>query len=390
MAAVAALPPATLQRSVRPVRSLPGRGRRAGAAADDGTLSAFARFQRGLCRRRGRHRGRSAGVGGRCRSARRHSPRRNGTDSAAHVAAPGLRRLSMDRGRWCCGAPKRGVCHAGTGAILGEHPARLRASGEALQRFGDGLAGLALTYATLGMPDEATAMHRRAHDAYACGMAMGTCFAHVDAGEPMRWYCPIETARHRGAARLMEETEGEQRQASGGRGRKMPSDFVWLPVLRVEGRWEEAVRLAVTGSDAGSESLACWVSGSNRRSSPVLCGAEPDRAWWADDEYLPLRPARPCGDVVSFTACRLRAARWRPRTGRGRPGGRAGVAGCAGAMAGVGAVRCAADRRGKRCGRSTSGRRAHRPRARARRACPGPCQRAAPTPRAPRRPATAR
>jgi ATP/maltotriose-dependent transcriptional regulator MalT len=110
------------------------------------------------------------------------------------------------------------------------------------------------------------------------------------------------TADIAGRRQLLERAEAEHRQASGALPTFMPSEFVWLPLLVVEGRWDEAERLAVTGSDAGRENLACWVSGLQHLALLSWLRGDWDRAWGAVGEYLPMGSETVPGSVVSFDA----------------------------------------------------------------------------------------
>jgi DNA-binding CsgD family transcriptional regulator len=183
---------------------------------------------------------------------------------------------------------------------LGEH-LLAEGDGEALQRMPDGLAGLALAYAMLGMPDEATAMYRRAHDTF---VRYGDWYlaSHMSMREASAVILPYRTADIAGRRQLLARAEAEQRQASGMIPTGMPSDFVWLPLLVVEGRWEAAERLAVTGGAAGRENLACWVSGLQHLTLLSWLRGDRDRAWWAVGEYLPMGSETVPGTVVSFDA----------------------------------------------------------------------------------------
>jgi ATP/maltotriose-dependent transcriptional regulator MalT len=182
---------------------------------------------------------------------------------------------------------------------LGERLVAHRAQGEAGRVAGvdDALRGLGDAYAVLGMPDEAAAMLDRAHDAF---LSAGNHFLAAwtllrELAVVALPYHAEDIARQRG---LAQRAEGEWVRASGAVPPSIPPRFVRLPLLVLEGEWEEAEQLAGTASAEGRGHVAFRATALGHLAVLARLRGDAERARWAVREVLPAGSATVPGTVA--------------------------------------------------------------------------------------------
>jgi len=181
---------------------------------------------------------------------------------------------------------------------LGERLVAEAAGGEAMpQSVSSGCFGLGDTYAMLGLPDQAAAMYARAHDAY---RRAGHHFlaAIMSSREMQAVALPYRTEDIAGRRRLAEWAELEWVRASRAVPASVPQRFPRLPLLVLEGQWEEAERLASAGSAEVGGSIAFRTSVLKYLGALSRLRGDAERAGWAVRQLLPAGAATVLGAVV--------------------------------------------------------------------------------------------
>ncbi len=254
----------------------------------DRTLAAFARFHRGLY---ASHAGdvaygvpeMEAGIG--AIAALSDAER-------AHFAALGMDNESLD---------KRAVV-----ALWRVHVGRYREAYE----LGEQLAaeawhdewwghGLAAAYAVLGMPDAAATMHVHAHDL--CLQRGNIALASITARREIELVAlPYRTQEIAYRRRLAEGAEAEWARASGTVPSAFPPRFMRLPLLLVEGPWDDAVRLAMMGSNDARGNIGSRMNALRYLAALALLRGDTERARWAVRERFPAGSATVPGTVAYF------------------------------------------------------------------------------------------
>jgi DNA-binding CsgD family transcriptional regulator len=185
---------------------------------------------------------------------------------------------------------------------LGERIVAEAAGGdeEALQSDKNPFIGLGDAYAALGMPDEAAAMHTLAHDVF---LRAGHHFlaARALSRELELVALPYRTEDIAGRRRLAERAAAAAARASGTLSATFPARFLCLPLLMLEGRWEEAERLALAGSTE-AEILGYWTNALGHLGALARLRGEAGRAWRAVRDALPAGSATEPGTVTTFLA----------------------------------------------------------------------------------------
>ncbi|MHB8646667.1 MAG: ATP-binding protein, partial [Thermomicrobiales bacterium] len=184
---------------------------------------------------------------------------------------------------------------------LGERLVAEAAGGdeEVLQRFRDGYHGLSITYAALGMPDEASAMHAIAHSIY---LRAGHHFlaSWVSRQEVELVALPYRTEDIAGRQRLAERAEVEGGQATDALPAAFPPRFFRLSLLVLEGQWEAAERLALAGSTEERGVNIYRTMALRYLATLARLRGSAERAWWAVREGLSVGSATEPGTVANF------------------------------------------------------------------------------------------
>jgi len=176
--------------------------------------------------------------------------------------------------------------------------AELAAGGEALpQGVGSGYFGLADAYAALGMPDEAAAMYARAHDTY---RRAGHHFlaAIMSSRELEAVALPYRTEDIAGRRRLAERAAAQWARAGDAIPATLPQRFTLLPLLVLEGDWEEAEQLAAAGGAEERGDSAFRAFALRYRAALARLRGDVAQAWWAVRAVLPAGSAAEPGTVV--------------------------------------------------------------------------------------------
>jgi hypothetical protein len=151
--------------------------------------------------------------------------------------------------------------------------------------------GLGYVYAMLGMPDAAAAELAANYDL--C-LRAGDLVPASDgcSCELMLVALPYRTEDITGRRQLAERAEAAWEQAVGAVPESVSPRFLHVPVLVVEGQWEEAERLAVAGSVARQGSFGYRSVALTYLAALSRLRGNSERAWWAVREWLP-RGQRP-------------------------------------------------------------------------------------------------
>jgi DNA-binding CsgD family transcriptional regulator len=215
--------------------------------ANDGALAAFARLQRGSldC-----HAGDVADglpemeAGATALEALSDVERAHLATYAAAIDAPTL----LPEGRGTVVLWRATVGRYREARELGERlRADLAAGAETIPPgVGGGYFGLADAYAALGMPGEAAVMYARARDAYE--LAGHHFLAAIMSSREMEAVAlPYRAEDIAGRRRLAERAAAQWARAGDAIPATLPQRFTLLPLLVLEGQWEEAGRLASAG-----------------------------------------------------------------------------------------------------------------------------------------------
>ncbi|MGI8854226.1 MAG: AAA family ATPase [Thermomicrobiales bacterium] len=275
-----------------------------GRAANDGALVAFARFQRGLLAcmggdvadglpelEAGADALASLSDAERAHFAARAASHAAGIAATARVPE-GRAMVAMMRGHVGRFAAAREL---GEGLVVGVDGGDT----EMVQGVRDAYLGLGEAYAALGMAVEAAAAYATAHDAF-LGAGHHVLACNVSMREMEMVALPYRTEERAGRRSLAERGEAEWTRASGALPASIPPRFARLPLLIIDGQWEEAGRLAAAGS-AETRGLVQFRTMALRYLA-VLSGwrGDAERAWWAVREGLPAGSATAPGTVWTF------------------------------------------------------------------------------------------
>jgi len=176
--------------------------------------------------------------------------------------------------------------------------AELAAGDEAMpQSVSSGCFGLGETYAMLGLPDEAAAMYARARDAY---RRAGHHFlaAIMSSREMEAVALPYRTEDIAGRRRLAERAETEWVRASRAVPATLPQRFTLLPLLMLEGDWEEAEQLAAAGGAEERGDSAFRVFALRYRAALARLRGDAGGAWRAVRAIFPADSATEPGTVA--------------------------------------------------------------------------------------------
>jgi tetratricopeptide (TPR) repeat protein len=168
---------------------------------------------------------------------------------------------------------------------------------EVVQSIKDGYAGLGEVYAMLGMPDEGAAMYAIAHDAFlrAGHYVIASLTSWRELASVVLPYRSEDIAERQ---RLAERMEREHEWASGAIPAAVPSRFLHLPLLVLEGEWEEAERLALVASTEGRGNIVFRTMALRYLAALARQRGDIARAWWVVRERLPLGTATEPGTVA--------------------------------------------------------------------------------------------
>jgi len=269
-----------------------------GKAANDNALTAFARLQRGslAC-----HAGDLAAglpeleAGAAALAALPDAERVHLAAHAAAIDAPAL----LPEGRGTVVLWRTAVGRYREARALGEQLlAQLAVGGEAMPRgVGSGYFGLADAYAALGLPDQAAVMYARAHDAFA--QADHHFLAAIMSSRELEAVAlPYRTEDIAGRRRLADQAAAEWARASRALPVTLPQRFTLLPLLVLEGDWEEAERLAAAGGAEERGDPAFRVKALEYLAMLARLRGDGERAWWAVQQVLPAGGASVPGTVV--------------------------------------------------------------------------------------------
>jgi transcriptional regulator with XRE-family HTH domain/tetratricopeptide (TPR) repeat protein len=159
--------------------------------------------------------------------------------------------------------------------------------------------GLGNTYAMLGMPGEALAMYARAHAAH---LREGHyLLASIMSSRALGAVAlPYRTEDVAGRRRLARRADAETARASGAVPSTIPARYMSLPLLVVEGEWDEAERLAVMGSAEERGDIGFRAYALRYLATVAQMRGDVERAWWAVRELLPAGAATEPGTVPFF------------------------------------------------------------------------------------------
>ncbi len=167
------------------------------------------------------------------------------------------------------------------------------------QSLKEGIWGLAMAYAMLGMPDEAAAMFPIAH---AASLRAG----HHAVASLTMWLelelvaLPYRAEEIAGRRRLAERSEEEWARANGAVSATIPRRFVRLSLLLLEGEWEEAERIASVVSGEAQGLIHYRMMALGHLAALALPRGDTERAWWAVNSVLPAGAATEPGTVWPF------------------------------------------------------------------------------------------
>ncbi len=171
-----------------------------------------------------------------------------------------------------------------------------RGDAETVHGVDDALRGLGDTYAALGLPDEAATVFERARDAFA---AAGN---HFIASWAVSRHLALVALPYRaedtaGRSALAERAEAEWGRASGAVPQSVPPRFARLPLLVLEGQWEEAERLAAGASAEERGHVAFRATALGHLAALARLRGDEEWAQWAVREHLPSGSATAPGTV---------------------------------------------------------------------------------------------
>jgi len=167
------------------------------------------------------------------------------------------------------------------------------------QSLKEGIWGLAMTYAALGMPNEATALFPIAHDA-------SIRAEHHAVASLTLWLelelvvLPCRTENLAGRQRLAERSEAEWTRASGAVSGAIPPRFVRLSLLVLEGEWAEAERIASVVSGEAKGLIHYRMMALRHLATVTHLRGDAERSWWAVRKVLPMGSATAPGTVWPF------------------------------------------------------------------------------------------
>jgi DNA-binding CsgD family transcriptional regulator len=159
--------------------------------------------------------------------------------------------------------------------------------------------GLGQAYAALGMPDEAAAMYTRAHERY---LRVGH---HPSASAASSWALltvalPYRTEDIAGRRRLADRAEAEWTSAMGAVPTGVPPRTTHLPLLMLEGHWDEVERLATAMSAEEQARFRYRATAHWHLATLARLRGEAERAWRSVRMLLPAGSATEPGTVSFF------------------------------------------------------------------------------------------
>lgn len=167
------------------------------------------------------------------------------------------------------------------------------------QRMRDGYFGLGVAYAARGLPDRAAAMFTLAHEA--CLRAGHHAIAGNTLGRELELVAlPYQADDCEGRQRLAERSEAAFIQASGVFPADVPPRFWHLPLYMVDGRWDDAERLAMSASTEQRGVIGFRAMGLRYLATLARRRGDVERAWRAVRSWLPHGDATEPGSVAYF------------------------------------------------------------------------------------------
>ena len=166
--------------------------------------------------------------------------------------------------------------------------------------FKDGIYGLGTAYAALGKPSEAAAMLDRAHADYR-GMGHHALASFASSIMAECVVQPYQTENIAGWRHLAARAEEELARAGGAVQAAIPPRFMRVPLLLLEGGWEEAERLATTVSDEAREEDVSYRAGALAYLAALArMRGDGERARWVVQKALPVGVATEPGTVAPY------------------------------------------------------------------------------------------
>ncbi len=183
---------------------------------------------------------------------------------------------------------------------LGEQLVAEAAGGDEdmLQALREGFGGLGDAYAALGMPDEAEVIYAIARQAFVRAghhvLAANTAMRELDMVA-----LPYRT-ENIATRRLAEWAVAERERASGAVPASIPPRVVCLSLLVLEGEWEEAEHLTLTGSAEARATIGFRTSALRHLAALARLRGDAERAQQVVREWLPAGPATAPGTFATF------------------------------------------------------------------------------------------
>ncbi len=169
----------------------------------------------------------------------------------------------------------------------------------ALQRVSEALFGLGDAYAALGRPEAAAANSARGHE---INLRLGqhAPATHILMRELELVALPYRAEEIAEVRHLAERAEAEWVRVSGAIPEAGLPHVVRLPLLVLEGRWQEAERLALVGSMEMQGLISQRAAALKHLASLTRLRGDRERAWWAIRELLPAGAVTEPGTVAFF------------------------------------------------------------------------------------------
>jgi DNA-binding CsgD family transcriptional regulator/tetratricopeptide (TPR) repeat protein len=161
------------------------------------------------------------------------------------------------------------------------------------------MLGLGQAYAALGMPDEAAAMYTRAHERY-LRVGHHPSASALSSYELLTVALPYRTEDIAGRRLLAERAEAEWTLAMGAVPTGVPPRTTHLPLLMLEGHWDEAERLARAMSAEEQARFRYRATAHWHLATLARLRGEAGRAWRSVRVLLPAGSATEPGTVSFF------------------------------------------------------------------------------------------
>jgi DNA-binding CsgD family transcriptional regulator/tetratricopeptide (TPR) repeat protein len=172
------------------------------------------------------------------------------------------------------------------------------------QGLRDAYPGLARTYAELGMPDAAKAMFERTHDAYLRGGDYANAAVALW-GTVALLMLPYRTEDIAGRHRLMDRLVEEWARASGVVPTTIPARYMRVPIMLLEGEWDEADQLATVVAAETQGNLNMQARALTQLAMLAQLRGETERAWQMIRHGLPEGSTTEPGTVLFDVGVRL-------------------------------------------------------------------------------------